>query len=452
VTNSRIVIAGGGFGGFHVARTLERQMPPGRASVTLVNDENFLLYTPFMGAVAGGALEARHIAMPLREALPRTVVRVVQVVGADPGRHLIRVSNQAGKEEDLFYDRLVVALGSVTRVRPVPGLVEHALGFKTLDQAVGLRDRILRTLEMAETLEDPAERAEWLTFIFVGGGYAGLGGLAEVQDFVLDIVRLYPKCRAQGLRFMLIDSSERFMDEVPPRLGTFALRELRGRGTEVRSSTRVTEIQASRVRLSNGEWVPSRLVVWTAGVRPAPAVAQLGLPLDSDGRIVVDAEMRVAGVDDVWALGDAAAVPDPAKPGASCPPTRQHAMRQGWCTAGNVAASVGHGQPQPFRYRTRGVFVDLGRFRAVAVFMGVRLRGRPAWLLTRFYHLKLVSGWGRRVQLIADWMTDRMFHRDVSELGQLGHPIDAPRTLHMTATASASEVSEAPDGTAAGAR
>ena len=430
LVNPKIVIAGGGFGGFHAARTLEQRLGPSDARLTLVNDQNFLLYTPFMGAVAGGALEARHIAMPLREALPSTDVRVVRVESADPERHILRVRNQVGKEEDLSYDRLVVALGSVTRVLPVPGLVEYAVGFKTLSEAVSLRDRVLRTLEMAETLEDDAERAEWLTFVFVGGGYAGLGGLAEVQDFALDVVRLYPRCRAQGLRFVLVESQDHIMGEVPERLGAFALREIRGRGTELRLSTRVTAVGPDHVVLSTGESVPTRLVVWTAGVKPAPAVERLGLPLDETGRIRVDAQMRVQGVDDVWALGDAAAVPDPANSGKPCPPTRQHAMRQGWRVGANVAASVGHGQPEPFSYRTRGVFVDLGRFRAVALFMGVRLRGRPAWLLTRWFHLKWVTGWGRRVQLITDWLTDRAFHRDVSELGQQGHRIGEPDALH----------------------
>ena len=430
LVNPKIVIAGGGFGGFHAARTLEQRLGPSHARLTLVNDENFLLYTPFMGSVAGGALEARHIAMPLREALPATDVRVVRVESADPDRHILRVRNQVGKEEDLSYDRLVVALGSVTRVLPVPGLVEYAVGFKTLSEAVSLRDRVLRTLEMAETLEDDTERAEWLTFVFVGGGYAGLGGLAEVQDFALDVVRLYPRCRAQGLRFVLVESQDHIMGEVPERLGAFALREIRGRGTELRLSTRVTAVGPDHVVLSTGETVPTRLVVWTAGVKPAPAVERLGLPLDETGRIRVDAQMRVEGVEDVWALGDAAAVPDPANSGKPCPPTRQHAMRQGWRVGANVAASVGQGQAEPFTYRTRGVFVDLGRFRAVALFMGVRLRGRPAWLLTRWFHLKWVTGWGRRVQLITDWMTDRAFHRDVSELGQQGHRIGEPDVLH----------------------
>ncbi|GAC1316649.1 MAG: NAD(P)/FAD-dependent oxidoreductase [Thermoleophilaceae bacterium] len=424
---SRVVIAGGGFGGFHVAQTLERLLPASRSShVTLVNDENYSLYTPFMAGVAGGALEPRHIVIPLREALPRTDVRVVRVEGGDPSRNALIVRNQAGKREDLIYDQLVVALGSVTRTAPVPGLVEHAMGFKTLAEAVAVRDRLLRTLEMAETLEDSHERAAYLTFVWVGGGYAGLGGLAEVQEFARDITRLYPRCRAQGLRFVLVEARERIMGEVPDELAEFALGELRERGIEIRSATTVTELAEDRVTLSTGESIATRMVVWTAGVMPAPVVADLGLPRDPTGRLRVDSHMRVDGHSNVWALGDAAAVPDPTKADGACPPTRQHAMRQAWVAGVNVAAALGVGSARPFTYKTRGVFVDLGRLKAVALFMGLRLSGRSAWLLTRWYHLKRVPGWGRRFQLATDWANDRMFARDVSQLGQPSHRLDRP--------------------------
>lgn len=430
-----IVIAGGGFGGFHTAETLGELLDGSKARITVVNDGNFLLYTPFMAGVAGGALEPRHIVVPLREALPRCDVQVLRVEGADPEHSRLRVRTGTGRVEDLAYDQLIVALGSVTRALPVPGLLEHGMGFKTLAEAVALRDRLLRTLEVAETLDDPAEREPYLTFVFVGGGYAGLGGMAELQDFARDITRLYPRCREQGLRFVLVESRERIVQEIPERLGRFALQQLQSRGIEVLSGTRVIEVRADAVVLSTGETLRTSMVVWTAGVTPTPVVARLGLPLDEGGRIRVDAHMRVLGAPNVWALGDAAAVPDPARPGQVCPPTRQHAMRQAWCLGRNVAAELGVGSARPFSYRTRGVFVDLGRFKAVALFFGLRLRGLPAWLLTRFYHLKRVPGWGRRVQLITDWATDRVFPRDASELGEVGHPIDRPRSARTEGVA-----------------
>ena len=430
-----IVIAGGGFGGFHTAETLGELLGGSKARITVVNDGNFLLYTPFMAGVAGGALEPRHIVVPLREALPRCDVQVLRVEGADPEHSRLRVRTGTGRVEDLAYDQLIVALGSVTRALPVPGLLEYGMGFKTLAEAVALRDRLLRTLELAETLDDPAEREPYLTFVFVGGGYAGLGGMAELQDFARDITRLYPRCREQGLRFVLVESRERIVQEIPERLGRFALQQLQSRGIEVLSGTRVVEVRADAVVLSTGETLRTSMVVWTAGVTPTPVVARLGLPLDEGGRIRVDAHMRVLGAPNVWALGDAAAVPDPARPGQVCPPTRQHAMRQAWCLGRNVAAELGVGSARPFSYRTRGVFVDLGRFKAVALFFGLRLRGLPAWLLTRFYHLKRVPGWGRRVQLVTDWATDRVFSRDASELGEVGHPIDRPRSARIEGVA-----------------
>ncbi|MGI8440891.1 MAG: NAD(P)/FAD-dependent oxidoreductase [Thermoleophilaceae bacterium] len=443
-TARNVVIAGGGFAGFHTARTLEGILRPAAARVTLVNDANSMLYTPFMGAVAGGRLEPRHIVFPLREELERTDLRLGRVESAAPERGCIQVRNQDGRVEDLSYGHLVVALGSVTRTLPVPGLAEHAVGFKTLAEAVALRDRLLRTLEMAETLEDSEERASYLTFVFVGAGYAGLGGLAELQDFAADVIGLYPRCRLQGMRWLLVEARSRVMGEVPPMLSEFAERELRARGIETLAETRLEEVTAESVRLSTGETVPTRTVVWTAGVKPSPVVAHLGLPVDEAGRIRVDSYMRVEGHDNVWAVGDAAAVPDPARPGYPCPPTRQHGMRQGKRVAGNVAAALGCGEAAPFTYKTRGVFVDLGRSTAVALFMGVKLRGFPAWMLTRGYNLKQMPSFGRKLKLVSDWVTDLAFRRDSSEMGQACHPLTDPGRLEAGGAARTRFESPAP--------
>src|SRR5215208_1012034 len=340
-----IVIAGGGFGGFYAARTLERVLPPQAARITLVNDVNFMLYTPLLPGAAAGTLEPRHVVVPLREQLDRTELLLGQVAGADLEERWLQVETLEGHPEALRFDHLIVALGSVSRTLPIPGLVEHAIGFKTLAEAIALRNHLIRCLEMAESLEDPAEREKYLTFVFVGGGYAGVEGLAE-----------------------------------------FTRRELMGRGIEFRLGTTVEEVGADHVRLATGETVPTTTVVWTAGVRPHPAVAALGLPLER-GRIRVVAPLRVEGHENVWAIGDAAAVPDPAQKGAPTPPTAQHALRQGERAAQNVAATIGNGTVRPFTYKTLGVFVDLGRFQAVASTLGIKWRGFPAWFLARSYHL-----------------------------------------------------------------
>jgi NADH dehydrogenase len=423
-----VVIAGGGFGGFYAARTLERALPPQAAKITLVNDVNFMLYTPLLPGAAAGTLEPRHVVVPLREELGRTDLRLGTIVGGTPERNAIQVRGAEGRVEDLRYDQLVVALGSVSRTLPVPGLAEHGLGFKSLPEAIQLRNHVLRTLEVAETLEDPGEREAWLTYVFVGAGYAGLEGLAELQDFAADVIDLYPRCRTQGMRWILVEARERVMPEIPADLAEFAQRELRGRGIALRLGHTLESVEADRVTISGDEVVPTRTLVWTAGVKPHPVIAKLGLPLEERGRVRVDATMRVDGHENVWAIGDAAAVPDPAKKGKEpTPPTAQHAIRQGRAVARNVAATIGTGRVRPFRFKTKGVFVDMGQGQAVATTLGIKWRGVPAWWLARSYHLAMLPGTKRKLRLLVDWNVQLVFGRDASELGGLGR---APRLGH----------------------
>ena len=418
----RIVIAGGGFGGFYAARTLERVLPAHSAHITLVNDVNFLLYTPLLPGAAGGTLEPRHVVVPLRDELKRTDIRIGQVCGAAPEKRCLRVTTLEGHEELLEYDHLVVALGSVSRTLPIPGLAEHAIGFKSLPEAIALRNRVVATLEMAETLEDPAKRAEYLTYVFVGGGYAGVEGLAEVQDFAAEVIERYPRCRTQGMRWILVEAADRIMRETAPDLAEFCMAELRLRGIDLRLRTTLDEVTETSARLSGGETVPTRTVVWTAGVKPHPVVEHLGLALDH-GRIRVDSYLQAEGHERIWALGDAAAVPDPsAKYQRPTPPTAQHAIRQGRLVARNIAAAIGTGRKRRFTYKNKGAFVDLGRRKAVASTMGIKWRGTPAWILARSYHLAMMPGFGRRARLLIDWNVGLLFGRDASELGRLGHP------------------------------
>jgi NADH dehydrogenase len=417
-----VVIAGGGFGGFYAARTLERVLPAQSARVTLVNEANFLLYTPLLPGAAGATLDPRHVVVPLRSQLRRTDLVMGRVSGADPTRRTLGVRRIDGEQLELEYDQLVVALGSVSRTLPVPGLAEHGIGFKSLSDATALRNQVLSCLDIAESLEDPARRAEYLGFVFVGGGYAGVEGLAELQDFASQVIDLYPRCRADGMRWVLVEARDRIMGEVPMGLSEFAARELRSRGIEVRTNTTLAQITERSATLSSGAAVAARTVVWTAGVKPSPAVSSLGLPLDDAGRIVVDRAMRVRDHPGVWALGDCAAVPDPARRGAPCPPTAQHAIRQGRLVARNVAATLGNGRVRKFRYRTKGVVAELGHNGAVAITLGVRWRGLPAWFIARTYHLLLMPGFGRKLRLLVDWNVALLFGRDASAPGRLGSP------------------------------
>ena len=416
------MIAGGGFGGFYAARALERLLPAQSARVTLVNDANFMLYTPLLPGAAGATLDPRHVVVPLRSQLRRTDLTIGRVTGADPARRTLGVERVDGEQLELAYDQLVVALGSVSRTLPIPGLAEHATGLKSLSDATALRNQVLTCLDIAESLEDPAMRAEYLGFVFVGAGYAGVEGLAELQDFAAQAIELYPRCRAQGMRWVLVEARERIMQEVPDSLSEFAERELRGRGIEVRTDTTLREVTARGATLSDGEAIPARTVVWTAGVKPSPVVARLGFPLDGGGRVVVDRTMRVAGHPEAWAIGDCAAVPDAARPGQPCPPTAQHAIRQGRVVARNVAATLRGGSVRPFRYRTKGVVAELGHNKAVAITLGVRWHGFPAWFIARTYHLLLMPGLGRRLRLLVDWNVALVFGRDASAPGRLGSP------------------------------
>ncbi|PZR66046.1 MAG: NAD(P)/FAD-dependent oxidoreductase [Solirubrobacterales bacterium] len=419
----RILIVGGGFGGLYAARTLERVLPALSARVTLVNDTNFMLYTPLLPGACGGTLEPRHVVVPLRQRLRETEIRTARVTGADPGAGVVRIEEDDGRSQELGYDQLVVALGSTSRALPIPGLVEHGIGFKTLAEAIALRNRMLQCLERAEAAEHSSERSCYLTWVFVGAGYAGVEGLAELQNYAASVLELYPRSRQHGMRWILVEARDRIMPEVRRSLSDFAANELHGRGVEIRTHTSVERLTARSVTLSDGEQVPTRTVAWTAGVKPVRAIAHLGLPLTAGGRIETDAQLRVSGVDGVWAVGDAAAVPDPARPGEPCPPTAQHAIRQGRLVARNIACELGAGgRVRPFRYKTLGVFVDLGRHEAVAETAGVRWRGFPAWFLARTYHMLLMPGLSRRARLVIDWTSDLLFRREAAEVGQIGHP------------------------------
>jgi NADH:quinone reductase (non-electrogenic) len=360
--------------------------------------------------------------VPLREELDWAEIRLARITSADPGAKTLSLTTLDGRDVEMGYDQLVVSLGSVSRVLPVPGLAAHGVGFKTLPQAIALRNRAVLHLETAEAIDDPEQRREYLTFVYVGAGYAGLEGIAELQDYVADVIDRYPRCRLDGTRWVLVEAMDRVMPEIPAGLAAFATRELRGRGIEIRTGTRLDAMTERTATLSNGETIATRTVCWTAGVKPPAVVRELGLPLTDGGRIDVDATMRVKGQRCVWAIGDAAAVPDPARKGRPCPPTAQHALRQGRVVGDNVAATLAGRRLRRFRYRTLGVFVDMGQHKAVATMIGIRLRGFPAWFAARTYHLAMMPGLARRSRLMFDWTVGLLFGRASAELGGLGHP------------------------------
>jgi NADH:quinone reductase (non-electrogenic) len=415
-----VVIAGGGFGGAAAAHELERVMPKQSARLALVNETNFALYTPFLPEAAAGTLEPRHVVTPLREMLKRTYLRIGAIVGHDPEAKTVTLRAKYGETETMPYDQLLLALGSTSRVLPVPGLAQHAVGFKSLADAIYLRNHVVEALEEANATEDPRRREELLTFVFVGGGYAGLEALAELQDFAADAMDSYPRARLHGMRWVLVEASDRVLPEIDRELAEYALRELRGRGIDIRLQTTLEEVTAETARLSTGEVLPTRTVVWTAGVKAQPILAELNLPLDDRGRVPVDSYLRVQGMDSVWAIGDCAAAPDPR--GGTCPPTAQHAVRQGPVVARNIAAELGIGSPKPFDYRSEASFVNLGRYKAVGRIGDRTFRGFPAWWMARTYHMSQIPGAARKFRAVLDWTAGLPFRRDIAEVGSIGKP------------------------------
>jgi len=406
-----ILILGGGFAGAWVARILGKR---GREA-TIVNHENFMLFASLLPEAASGSLEPRHVVVPLRMMCPRADVLVGHAGALDAGRQSVQVET----EEELItvrYEQLVVAFGAVARALPIPGLKEHALGFKSLEDAIRLRNHVLRRLEAAAAAPTQGRRGRELTFVFVGAGYAGVEALAELHELVRDTLRYYPELIDVQQRWILVDAASKILPEIPTRLGDYAAAQLRKRGVDIRVGTTLTSLEPHAATLSDGEKIPTSTLVWTAGVRAHPALSGLGLPLDDRGRVRVDELLRVEGHANIWALGDGARVPNTATPDHPDPPTSQHALRQARRLAKNLS-----GEPKPYRYRMLGQVATLGRYRGIADVFGIRLRGFPGWFVTRTYHLYQLPLLSRKLRVVADWTVSLLFRRDIAELGMLGH-------------------------------
>jgi NADH:ubiquinone reductase (H+-translocating) len=408
-----VLVAGGGFAGGYVARLL------GRHGATIVSPENFMLYTPMLPEAASGTLEPRHVVVPLRQMCPHAELILGRIVQLDEERRTVSVETHEAGTFEVEYEQLVLALGAVPRTFPVPGLTEHALGFKDLADAIALRNHVLRELEAADSAGD--ETAPHLGFVFVGAGYAGVEALAELADLVADALRWYPGLRQRQQRWVLVDAAPKILPEIPPRLGDYAARELARRGVEIHVGTTLESYDGAEAVLANGVRVDAHTLVWTAGVKANPALAELGLPLDERGRVRVDSLLRVDGRERLWSLGDGAAVPNERTPGRFDPPTCQHALRQARRLAKNL-----QGEVEPYGYRMLGQVATLGRYKGIADVMGLRLRGFPGWFVTRSYHLFQLPLFSRKLRVVVDWTTSLWFRRDIAELSMLGHrhPLD----------------------------
>jgi NADH dehydrogenase len=418
---ARILIVGGGYIGTYVALSLQRRLRPGEAEVTLVAPESYMTYQSFLPEAAAGNIEPRHVVVSLRRVLKRTRVLTGTVTEIDQAVRRATVRPLEGEPYGLPYDVLILGVGSVSRMLPIPGLGEQAVGFKTVEEAIYLRNHILERMDAAESTDEPAVRRRALTFVFVGGGYAGVEALGELEEMVRDACRYYRTVRREDMRWVLVEAADGILPEIGTGLAAYAVERLRRRGIEVRLGTRLDSAEGGLIRLSDGESFEAQTLVWTTGVRAEPLVEEVGLPVDERGRLVTDEFLRARDVEDVWAAGDCAAVPDLITGGVS-PPTAQHALRQARRLTKNLVSSLRGGPLKPFRYRQLGTLVSMGRGQGVARILGVRLRGFPAWFAHRTYHVLRSPTFNRKVRVMSDWTLALFFRRDIVQLGSLQRP------------------------------
>jgi NADH dehydrogenase len=429
MAKQRVVVVGGGHVGLYVALRLSTKARAGELEVTVVDPQSHMTYQPFLPEAAAGNIEPRHAVIPLRRVLRKCRIVNGSVTGIDHAHRRVTVQPVIGPPRELGYDQIVVAPGSVSRLLPIPGLIEEAVGFKTIGEAIWLRNRVLERLDVAAATDDPQVRAKALTFVFIGGGYAGIEALAELEDMARDAVRYYPELSVDQMHWVLVELAQRIMPEVDADLGAYTVRELMRRGLDIRLNTRLESCVDGHVRLSDGEEFDADTIAWTAGVKPNPMLASTDLPRDGKGRVTCRATLQVVGpdgstVDGVWSAGDCAAVPDltSAEPGALCGPTAQHSVRQARRLADNMLAVLRGRAPADYRHSYAGSVASLGLHKGVAQVYGIKLRGLPAWWMHRTYHMSRIPTFNRKVRVVADWTLAFFLRREVVALGQLQEP------------------------------
>lgn len=420
---ARIVIIGGGQAGLKTARLLHRHLRPGEAGVTVVDPRSYMTYQPFLAEAAAGSVEPRHVVVPLREVLPGCEVLSAEATGVEHENRVVTLRVTDGHIERLGYDILVVCPGSITKTVPVPGLAEHGTGFKTLGEAIYLRNHVLSRLDAAASTMDRELRRRLLTFVFVGGGYAGIEAMAELEDMTRQALSSYPIDPGEP-RWVLIEAMDRIMPEVSADLATYTLDLLTARGFEVHLNTTLTSAEDCHIVLGDGTEFDAGTLVWTAGVRPNPMLAGTDLPLDGKGRVRTRATLEVEGCPGVFAAGDSAAVPDltSKRPGATCPPTAQHASRQATRMASNVLASLRNEPLRNYRHTNVGSVASLGLYQGVAQVYRLKVRGPLAWFMHRSYHLFAMPTLQRKARIAADWALSLPFRRQVVATAEQQNP------------------------------
>jgi NADH dehydrogenase len=428
----KVLVVGGGYAGFYAAWQLEKRLRPGEAEVVVVDPRPYMTYQPFLPEVTAGSVEARHAAVSLRRHLRRSTVIAGSVTAIDHALRSVTLRPAEGEDYSLDYDIIVVTAGAVTRTLPIPGLAEEAIGLKHVEEAVAIRDRLLVSFDRASVLPPGPERRRLLTVTFVGGGFTGVEGFGELLSLATALLASYPELGLADLRFHLVEGSGRILPEVSAGPGDWVVRSLEKRGGHIHLNTFLQSADGGHVVLSDGQEFDSGLIVWTAGNGANPVVAKhTDLPVDDRGRVIVRPDLRVGTaaepVPDAWAAGDDAAVPDVAAgtPGALTVPNAQHAVRQGRLLARNIVATLRGGTPKDYVHHNLGVVATLGLGRGIFESGPIVVKGFPAWLMHRGYHVLAVPTWERKVRVLAVWLPALLFGRDIVSLQSVQHPRDA---------------------------
>ncbi len=424
----RVLILGGGTVGLYTARRLRKRLGKREAAIVVVDPRPYMTYAPFLPEAAAGSIDPRNVVAPHRRSLKGVDVLQGKVTRIEHAERRVQIRPQEGEPYWVSYDFLVVGLGSVARTLPIPGLIEEGIGFKNVEEAIAVRNHVLGRIEAAASTWDPEVRRRMLTFVFVGGGFAGVEAIGELEDVARYTVKKYHAIEPDELRFVLVEGSPRILPEVSEELGGYTLDQLRTRHIDIHLSTFLTSCVGGHVVLSDGTEMDSETIVWTAGVKANPMLKDSDLPLDDRGRVITNANLQVTTADgtevaDAFAAGDCAAVPDLANPGQTCPPNAQHALRQGKHLGENLARVLRSAEPTPYRHKNIGAVASLGMYQGVAQMFGrFKVRGFLAWVLHRTYHVFAMPTWNRKIRIMAGWTWSLLLRREVIALGSLQDP------------------------------
>ncbi|SEE96208.1 NAD(P)/FAD-dependent oxidoreductase [Ruania alba] len=435
----RILVLGGGYVGLYTAMQIRKRMGRREVAIVVVDPRSYMTYQPFLPEAAAGSIEPRHVVAPHRRLLRGCTVLSGRVSGLDHAERKASITPVEGEPYEVSYDHVVVALGAVARVLPIPGLAENGIGFKQIEEAIALRNQVLNKMDVAASTWDPELRKRMLTFTFVGGGFAGIEAIAEVEDMARHACKDFDSIRQEDLRFVLIEGAHRILPELGDELGGYALEQLRARGIEVKLNTFLSSAEDGRIVCSDGEEFVSDTLVWTAGVKANPVLAETDLPLDKAGRVRALPTLQVATedgeiVDGAWVAGDCAAVPDLStdEPDKFCAPTAQHAVRQARHLGDNIVRFLSDEPVVEYSHQNMGTVASLGLYKGVAQIQGIKFRGPIAWFMHRTYHMWAMPSVNRKARILLDWTTALLFNREMVALGSL----QSPREAFITAATS----------------